>query len=42
MFQIPQVRGFVDLIGHLLCFLHYLLKLPPQSSVEGCAGDSLF
>jgi hypothetical protein len=34
MFQIPQVHGFVDLIGHLFCFLHYLLKFPLESSVE--------
>ena len=31
MFQIPPVHGFADLIGHLLCCLHYLLKLPLQS-----------
>jgi len=35
-------RGFIDLICHLLCFLHYIVKLPLQSSVEGSAGDSLF
>src|SRR6202011_5101591 len=39
---IPQIRRVVNLIGHLLCLLHYLLKVPLQSSVEGCTGDSLF
>jgi hypothetical protein len=34
--------GSVDLAGHLFCFLHHLLKLLLQSSVEGFAGDGFF
>src|SRR5882762_1008774 len=41
-FQVPQIRRLLDLAGHLLCFLNHLVKLSPQGSVEGCAGDDLF
>ena len=42
MFQVPQIRRLLDLAGHLLCFLNHLVKLSPQGSVEGFAGDGLF
>ncbi len=42
MFQVPQIRRPLDLAGHLLCFLNYLVKLSPQGSVEGFAGEGLF
>jgi hypothetical protein len=42
MFQVPQIRRLLDLAGHLLGFLNHLVKLSPQGSVEGCAGDDFF
>jgi hypothetical protein len=39
MFQLPVLRGFLDLVRHLLGFLHDVLKFPIQSSVESRAGD---
>jgi len=41
-FQVPQIRRLLGLAGHLLYFLNHLVKLSPQGSVEGCAGDELF
>jgi len=31
IFQLPQIRGFVDLTGHWLGLLHHFVKLPIQS-----------
>ena len=42
MFQLPQIRRLLDLTGHLLCFLNYLVQLSPQGSVEGFAREGLF
>jgi hypothetical protein len=42
MFQVPQIRPLLDLVGHSLCFLNHFVKLLAQSSVEGFAGDGLF
>jgi hypothetical protein len=41
-FQVPQIRRLLDLAGYLLYFLNHLVKLSPQGSVEGCAGDQPF
>ena len=42
MFQVPQIRRLLDFAGRSLYFLNHVVKLPAQSSVEGCAGDGLF
>lgn len=42
IFQIPQIRQLLNRVGHLLCFLNHSVKLPTQSSVEGCLGNGLF
>ena len=42
IFPIPQIRQLLNRVGHLLCFLNHSVKLPTQSSVEGCAGNGFF
>ncbi|PYV75454.1 MAG: hypothetical protein DMG96_17120 [Acidobacteria bacterium] len=42
MFQVPQIRRLLDIVGQLLRFLNHFVQLATQSSVEGCAGDGLF
>jgi len=42
MFQVPQIRRLLDLVGHSLCFLNHFVQLLAQSSVEGFAGDGPF
>src|SRR5260370_4286165 len=42
IFPLPDVRRFLDLVRHLFCFVHDVLKFPLQSSVESCAGDGFF
>src|SRR5208282_4378809 len=42
VFQVPQIRRLLDLVGHSLCFLNHFVNLPSQSSVEDCADDGVF
>jgi len=42
IFQVPQIRRLLDLVGHSLCFLNQFVKFLAQSSVEGFAGNGLF